>query len=329
MVRDFNGQEAVEFILISVLVFFGAIFTITVFGDKLSGFFTSGSSVVSSSKSSKNLLTSQSAMTFKPDYETTADIPIKDTQDLSSDEISNAEIVCTGDDCSLKLGDITLKNLPDNFNEYIKTAGSSGGTKTVSDLLNQYASGLEIKDLPPETIDSVKNLANLGHSMANYQQSIETKIKNCNGNSTCEKSAASNIDRSIINVGEAIRASMYDTKTFEKNLSNRVAYQFVDEMNKINNDPNLSQSDINVIKELVWDIGVIGEDFQNNAAVITGTKGNAFYDPLTGEESWNEVKTNATENFLNYGASKITHFDSALICASNKNEDSGTQCHQP
>lgn len=329
MRRGLAGQEAIEFILITVLVFFGALFAIVVFGDKLSSFFASDSSVATTSKNSAKVITSDTTVSFKPDYETTADVPIKPTQDVTSQEISTAEIICTGENCNLQLGEITLTNFPDNFNQYIKTAGSAGGTKTVSDLLTQYASGLETQDLPQETVDKVKNLANLGHLMANYQQSIETKINNCNGNSACEKSAASNIDRSIINVGEAIRASMYDTKTFEKMLSSRIAYQFVDEMNKINNDPNLSQSDINVIKELVWDIGVIGEDFQNNAAAITGTKENAFYDPLTGEETYDVVRIDPTENFLKYGASKITHFDSALICANSSNVDSGTDCHQP
>ena len=164
--------------------------------------------------------------------------------------------------------------------------------------------------------------------MANYQQSIEAKVKNCNGDYKFVKDLlASNIDRSIINVGEAIRASLHDQKSFKRNLSNSVAYQFIDEMNKITQDPNLSQSDINIIKELVWDIGVIGEDFQNNASAIGGSKGNAFYDPLTGEETWDQITTDPTENFLNYNASKITHFDSALICASNSNEDTGTDCH--
>ena len=40
-----SGQEAIEFILISVLVFFGALFAVVAFGDKLSGFFESGSSI--------------------------------------------------------------------------------------------------------------------------------------------------------------------------------------------------------------------------------------------------------------------------------------------
>jgi hypothetical protein len=70
--RSSAGQEAVEFILISVLVFFGAIFSFFVFGDKLANFFQNDSAVAKTAGAKAKTIASTEGVKFSPDYKTTA-----------------------------------------------------------------------------------------------------------------------------------------------------------------------------------------------------------------------------------------------------------------
>jgi hypothetical protein len=67
-----KGQEAVEFILISVLVFFGAIFSFFVFGDKLAAFFQSDSAVAKTAGVKASTISTSSTIKYSPDYKTVA-----------------------------------------------------------------------------------------------------------------------------------------------------------------------------------------------------------------------------------------------------------------
>ncbi len=182
--------------------------------------------------------------------------------------------------------------------------------------------------MPAESTDKVKKLANLGHQIASYEKTFEDKVKNCNKDNKCLKSVEKSLERNLLNIGEAQRDYKNNKREFNKNVNEgNTAYLFVYELNKVLNDPEISQTDINVIKELAWNIGVIAEDFQNNLAGLAGSRGNRFYDPITGKSSSEKIQGDTYENFVNYNASKITNFDSALICAAGKHTDTGKKCH--
>ncbi len=67
-----SGQEAIEFVLISVLVFFAALFSMLVLGDKVAAFFNSDGSAVKASQGSSIAINPLSPVRFHPDYTTTA-----------------------------------------------------------------------------------------------------------------------------------------------------------------------------------------------------------------------------------------------------------------
>ena len=66
-----NGQEAIEFVLISVLVFFGALFAILIFGDKIAAFFHSDSAAANT-KTAQSIDASAESK-YEPDYATELD----------------------------------------------------------------------------------------------------------------------------------------------------------------------------------------------------------------------------------------------------------------
>lgn len=70
MIYSNKGQEAVECILITSVVFLGALTTMFVFGDKISGFFTSGSSVAQVANQKAPSITAQTPMAFQNDFKT-------------------------------------------------------------------------------------------------------------------------------------------------------------------------------------------------------------------------------------------------------------------
>ncbi|MGD9581374.1 MAG: hypothetical protein AB7V50_08365 [Vampirovibrionia bacterium] len=327
MKRGYQGQEAIEFILITILVFFGALFSITVFSGKLADFFSDKSAVNSTSKVTTKLINPQEQTKFSQDFVKSVDLSDENNVIETQNALINSDFVCDGTDCTFTVGEFSFENVPSNFNDYIASTGSSGGTSVVSDLLNQYASQLAAQDIPQESVDKVRQLANLGHLIANFEKSIEVQIKSCDGADKCEATAASQLDRGIVNVGEAMKSYLNNPFEFGANKDSKVAYQFIDTLNQIKDDSNIPQNSINVIQELAWDIGVMGEDFQNNLNQLMNIPYNGFYDPLTGVDVYNTVNDDPTDYFLNYSASKITNFNSALICANSKSEDSGSECH--
>lgn len=117
-----KGQEAVEFIVITALVFFGALFTIFVFGDKIASFFTSDSATAKASTNTIAAIDPEAETQFKTDYETS---------------IENEEIVIGGYNATIN-SDGTVSFVVDNqpitlsrelfvlANDVLKTSGAEG-----------------------------------------------------------------------------------------------------------------------------------------------------------------------------------------------------------
>lgn len=62
--NKFGGQEATEFVLISILVFFSALMVVFIFGGKLANFFGAQSSAVKASQGSSNAINSSSSQKY-------------------------------------------------------------------------------------------------------------------------------------------------------------------------------------------------------------------------------------------------------------------------
>ncbi|MEW5821726.1 MAG: hypothetical protein AB1782_16145 [Cyanobacteriota bacterium] len=66
-----KGQEAIEFILITTLVFFGSLMVVLVFGNKIANFFTNDSSAVKAANASPTVIGVSDNQKYNPDYTTT------------------------------------------------------------------------------------------------------------------------------------------------------------------------------------------------------------------------------------------------------------------
>ncbi|MEW5820076.1 MAG: hypothetical protein AB1782_07770 [Cyanobacteriota bacterium] len=265
----------------------------------------------------------------------------------------NPKKQCDGEVCTIDYGTFILEGLPANFNEFVQTAGVSGGTDKLAELLKQIASQVNSQG-NEELANDILNLANLGHNISLLQNNVEDIINVCNNEITCARS----YDKLYIakpegynefytpfkvgtNYSEAARAgcigqSRYDyykkPEEFQKYLNqNKIDYVYIDLYEKIINSPGLSNEIKGVIEELSYDISIIGDDFQNNASfiMIEDRETNTYYDflKLTDEDVLKPDETELFNNINTYNASKITNYDSALICSAGWNKDTGSSCH--
>ncbi|MGD9580179.1 MAG: hypothetical protein AB7V50_02300, partial [Vampirovibrionia bacterium] len=208
--------------------------------------------------------------------------------------------------------------------------------------------------------DEVMKLANLGHNIASVQKSMEKLAISCNGDPDCindqrydKVPRPSNYNDSVapypegLNYENAIYAGSIGDANFHSNMSieeiheswpsyNRAVmdqlpnYQYYFQLEKVMNSSTNSKEVLGVIQELTWDLGIMGEEFQNNFNYMTGSEAQSMYDPLTGVQTKlvpPEKENYDYNDFTNYKASTISNFDSGLICASAWNEDTGTLCH--
>lgn len=345
--RKTNGSSLVEYALPLALI--GLVVGLGLFylssGDKFIQFITSTSDVKYDS-------TTQKAV-FNKNLEPAALI----NDSASEDPPENMLTDCINGECTLDLGSIVLTGIPENFNEFIETAGASGGSDKVSELMSQIAQQLEAEGLKKES-EQVKKLAVMGHNIAVMQKSIEELVNSCNNDAACINNAGNNVvpkpdgydetyypyDASLqykdfagsTNLGGIKNLQMSDFATYTEMLSrDKISAEFINTLDSINSNNGISQDVKNIIQELSWDIGVIGEDFQNNVEFIAPEwfdkysllSPGTFFDPITLQERVEPIPQDPISNFNNYKASKITHFDSALICVSGENTDSGTSCH--
>ena len=336
-------EYALPLALIGVVVGMGLISIFS--GDNLLGFITSTTNVQYDKATQKAV--------FNKNVEETALINDSVSELTSENKMTD----CLDGFCKLNLGSVVLNGIPENFNEFIETAGASGGSDKIAELMTQIADQLEAEGLEKESMQ-VKKLAVMGHNMAAMQKSVEKIVNDCNNDTKCIEKYGNMIapkpegyDETYGNYDTDMKYKDFATSSIVGGFRNlkesvspvynialnhdRPASEFVDTLDSITANGKISQETKNVIKELAWDIGVIGEDFQNNVEFLADgwfdgallLSEATFYDPLTTKTTKEKNPTDVVSNFINYKASKITHFDSALICVAGMNRDSGSRCH--
>lgn len=184
--RRIKAQEAMEFVLITALVFFGALFSLLVFSDKIAAFFKTDSSVAKSSMADPNVLSSSSTGKFTPDYALLDDSTSnKDLYDQQSESLAEVSVTpATEGTVNITIGDVEVKNVPEDLSAYIKTTGASGGTQQISSTIEPLIADLrEIlaadpgnKDLQ-EIINAAQQIADSGYLVADAEEWFETAAK--------------------------------------------------------------------------------------------------------------------------------------------------------
>ena len=150
MKHEFNkGQEAVEFVLIAVLVFFGALFVILLFGNKIASFFETESSVTKTAASAVSAISAADNMKFKPDYVTESGTQSVEGQGYSYilNPDGSASINVDGSTVNISTDILELSNT------VLETSGA-GGTQ---DLIKEIAYVIQqAKTLDPNTTGNVE-----------------------------------------------------------------------------------------------------------------------------------------------------------------------------
>ena len=170
-----KGSNLIEYIIPIAVIAMSAGLAIYYIGanNLLSKFFSSSTSmkyeksinkaVIDENKSEKDNITLAQKLNKPGSYGGTAEQPVEE---------------CNNGTCLIDFGEFVLTGIPENFEEFVKTQGSSGGTKSFSDLLMQISKQLEKDGDKPGSI-LLKDMANLGHLIGQYQKNVESHLESC------------------------------------------------------------------------------------------------------------------------------------------------------
>ena len=341
------GNAISQYAIIIGLVILALIPVFLIFGNTINKSFTDFLHILQN----KDVTTTSST-----NLNTVINSTSKNTSNYSGTPTSN----CEDGSCTIDYGDFVLTGIPDDFSGFIETHGTSGGTETLVALLDQMAE--QMKDnVPPEDYQTYKELANLGHILADFEASLEDTAKNCANykvfpdecmqdkigwgtkytlNSPLLKQFSNlsnelNYSGYTFNVGYAMNQYINDPETFGYEKDNQLAFAIVDKYKLIMNSDNVSEKQKAVTQELYWQIGnlstKLGKACYDSISDFEGevnTSGSLYADPITGEFSDNDKTiTHDVTAIYDVDTSKITDIDSALICVTGKHLDSGQQCH--
>lgn len=341
------GQEAIEFILITALVFLGALFAVLLFGEKISAFFSSGSTAVQVSNNSPAGFDASSSQKYKPDFETVA-------EEKPLEQFANSQAVPS---------DLEMPFSPDkkialaisNFNDYVQITGSSGGTDIIKAYMMKIAQDMEAKGLTSEA-DDVRTLANVMHNVASVESLLETKAKHCSSAAEGFEECMNNLRFEVCPEPEGFNQNysnhdnnnsfettlqnlklaqkLNDYNTYCTSNSDTVACSFAKSYGDILEDNNIEQQTKNVVKELSYAVSTMAEQMVTMVHMSSGAYNED--ESLLGEQGVNsDMQTTydadtapfTYEDFKNYNAGTITNLDAALTCAAGSGEDTGNSCH--
>ncbi|MEW5820885.1 MAG: hypothetical protein AB1782_11905 [Cyanobacteriota bacterium] len=290
---------------------------------------------------------------------------------------------CVDNICAIDYGEFILNGLPENFNEFIQSSGTSGGTEKLVMLMNQLADQLDEAG-DKEGAEDYRFLANIGHIMASMENIFESGGKSCTasyGAGTYNEkwcfntiAASMKFKESELAIPKEMQEAGYDfdffisdpsnVDDFNKFLSNlridlargeeekhytqyqntkvtTLAYSAIELYDKIMDDPKYSDSMKGVTQELFLSINDLGYDFYGKVstqfeALKVNMGGESYeklvtrYDPISGEIIPGALyNPSGIQDIYNPKTSIGTNFNSALICSTGWNKDTGTKCHKP
>jgi hypothetical protein len=355
--RRFNGQEAIEFVLISALIFFASVITLMILGDKIGSFIQKDSAVAKSAANKTPTISTTGSQKYSVPYTTEGTVsntPLYSTTvvDSGTNNLDGmVETTCTTEDCILDFGSFKLSNVTPDITKVIQASGASGGTEYMVSHLDEIAQQLEEQGLTEEAAQ-VKQLANLGHNLAAIEREAEKAINTCLSTSDHQSCVNKIWDTPVdkidgfnysiqpnnmktlgdyiwgTSIGHPVTLKDLGSPTYDELKSQGQTNVYMYEtMEAIKANPGIDDKMKSVIQELYWHIGAIGEDFENGIRFLKG-EGSGVHDPITGGSAGIEIPSDPVSFFQNYTGSTVTHYDSALICAAGSYSDTGTACHK-
>lgn len=338
--RRQSGQEAIEFILITALVFFGAFFTVLIFGDKISAFFTEEKAAVQLTKNAAPNYNSSNEQKYTPDFET-----------ISVDNVDYSDV-------SLEVPPMSEENLSialEDLREYMETAGSSGGTDVIIASVSQIAQQLEEQGLIAQS-NKVKKLANIMHNVASVERMFEQSAKRCSntaqGFKDCMRSLMSKDSQapesfissaSSFNDGQNFDYLSRDLelaqhfKNYDKTCkeSNSLGCSFAKTYGDILTDENIDKRTRRQIKQLAITVSNMSENMTTMVHWAGGdyeeTQVNLHLsnDGYTMRQStkYSDEYPFTYNDFQRYNISEMTDVDGLVTCLLGAGEDVNNRCH--
>lgn len=354
-----KGSALVDYILPTALV--GVVFGLALFS------FTQNNTILSFLCNSLNLkqgvkgqlildsASTTSAAITTPSTTVTPTTPTSTSASTTAPTPTSFSTGCTGNVCNIDLGNYQLTNIPSNLGEFVETAGAAGGTERMVSVLEQIAAQLEAEgDLAGA--EQFKDLANLGHFIADAQNQIEIRAGQCStqasGQASCfdnnmpsnyavpanvQKFFSSNTlyhGREFFILGEA-RRDMQSGKT-SKGMNDYAtpAYQMVDLYESIMDNNNYDDKIKGLTTMALENINELAFHQYNNA---NGFAQSAYGDSATSYEkvSFADPTNVSTEissstpslsSILHPQVSIGTDMNASIICAAGYNSSTGYSC---
>lgn len=285
-----KAQEAMEFILITVLIFFTALFSMIVFGEKIAAFFKSDSSVAKSAMADPAVLSSANGSNFLPDYSLLDDSNSnKALYDQYQESLSQVSVSTpSAGTVTITIGDIKVENIPEDLSGYIQTSGSSGGTDQIASAMNFLVADLQtIQAANPDDaqlqaiIDKAKLLADSGYLLSDAEEWFEVGAKRLESKGQLELPKDNRLCQDgTLRTDKSYNCDYYVSEekflftyyyTLKDNLDNRVK-----ELNKLNdtlqslsdqyNNPQVAKI-IDIIGVLTTQMDEIAQNVKNSVNV--------------------------------------------------------------
>ncbi|MEW5821763.1 MAG: hypothetical protein AB1782_16330 [Cyanobacteriota bacterium] len=167
-----KGQNLVEFVIIIAIVVLAGIVVYTFLGDNIH------STYMSSLEKSKSYKPFDFHASNNNDNSITYSI-IEGGSLGGKPEAPVKE--CYNSECTIDYGEFILQGIPTNFGELIETSGTSAGQKELLSLIEQIALQLE-QSGDVDGAQQYRDMANLGHFLAEIELKIETAAETCKNN---------------------------------------------------------------------------------------------------------------------------------------------------
>lgn len=247
---------------------------------------------------------------------------------------------CTSGSCDIDFGSFTLTAVPENFGDYVRSNGTSGGVDSLASLIMQIANQIEPTD--PTNASDIRDLANLGHFMAQVSNANESIVSILiNGSNDLELQATQYSSFLGTDNGLPLPANLQNVLPLYNSSGQSVFGQLGKSMALQTNDPAILDS-------------YPGAKFQSllnkiNSSSITADQKNVVqklasgidnimlkhYTTTQNTQTFINLANNGDKNFTNMNLIDIvapqtsvgTNIRSALICKTGKRYDNGSECN--
>lgn len=213
-----KGQNLIEFLLILAVVAIASIFAFTLLGGNIDTLFNKISGLYTSS-----LNNNQNAATNDSSGQNNLSGLNQLVPGSLGGTTSNPVSQCDNGACTIDYGEFLLNGVPENFGELVQTTGASGGTESLLSLINQIADQLE-QNGNTDGAKEYRQLANLGHFIAEVQEINENLVNSCSGQTgnaiyTCFGNARSQPSNMTLSPDVAELLPYYSPNTSLKSLT--------------------------------------------------------------------------------------------------------------